>query len=94
MALILIFILPGCWSGESQENGAALSSSTPEEGAEKREEPSEVQPVRARTRPPAPPSATLASKPAQEPAAHHAPARLASVASKPHPSRFSVRRLQ
>jgi hypothetical protein len=94
VALILAFILPGCWSGAPVENGVALSSSTTEEGGEKHEGPSEVQVVRVRARPPESPPATVAAAPKQELVARHAPARPASVAPKLHPSRFSVRRLQ
>lgn len=95
VVLILVFILPGCWSGAAVANGTSLSSTTTEEGGEKREDPSEVQVVRVRARPPVPPPpAVVVSAPKQEPVMRPAPTLLASVAPKPHPSRFSVRRLQ
>lgn len=94
VALFLVFLLPGCWAGAPLENGTALSSSTTEEGGEKLELETKVQVVRTRARLLVPPPAVVATAPKQRPVTHQASTLLASVAPKPHPSRFSVRRQQ
>ena len=97
IALILIFILPGCWSGVLAgplENETAPFSSTTDEESEKHKLENEASLARSRVRPPEPPSGAVATAPKQKPVTHQASTLLASVAPKSHPSRFSVRRLQ
>jgi ABC-type uncharacterized transport system auxiliary subunit len=94
VALFLIFVLAGCWSGAPVENDTAFSSSPTEEGGEKHGHETEVHVARPRARLLEPPPAAVVTAPKQKPITCQAPTLLASVAPKPHPSRLSVRRQQ
>lgn len=100
VAVLLILVLSGCWSAVMSasplDNSSDPVPSPPDEEREKQESESEgeAQVVRVRVRPPEPPQAAVATAPKQKPVTYPASTRLASVAPKSHPSRFSVRRLQ
>jgi len=100
VALILIFLVPGGWTGAlagTLEREPAPLSSTPDEESEKHEKQElldEIQIVRARVRSPESPQAAATMAPKQRPVTHQASTLLTSVAPKSHPSRFSVRRQQ
>ena len=97
LSLFLVFVLPACWSGALTrawvELGQGPSSNNTNEEREEREHSEEGDAARLSTRPPAEASAKIAEGPRAAPP-RQLPVRLASVAPKLHPSRFSERRLR
>jgi hypothetical protein len=97
MALFLVFVLPICATGALTralvDLGQNPSSGNSNEEHEEREEPEELEAVKRTSRlPPDAPAITIETRSPRP--AFTPPARVTSVAAKPHPFRYSERRLR